>query len=155
MSSASTTPMNVPTPEGSPRSDDLDLDEDQRPQWLVVTSGAETFAIPVEQVREVVRPMGLHPVPGAPAIQAGIVNVRGAIVTVLDLSALRSRERAVTAGSIVILEHGARPIGLAVDTVQDVRMATPAQSDRPADATILDAVALCARHLHSDGERSR
>jgi hypothetical protein len=42
-----------------------------------------------------------------------------------------------------------------VDTVQDVRVATPDQPDVPSDATVLDAVALCARHLHSAEERTR
>ena len=93
--------------------------------------------------------------PGSPLIQAGIVNVRGAIVTVLDLQALRTRERAVTPGSIVLLQHGARPIGLVVDTVYDVRGAAPDNPEAPADVTVLDAVALCARHLHSAEERAR
>lgn len=155
MSSAFTAPTNTPAPEGLPPSDGLDVDDDRRPQWLVVTSGGEAFGIPVAQVREVVRPTGLKPVPGAPAIQAGIVNVRGAIVTVLDLGALRTGERAVTPGSIVLLQHGARPIGLAVDSVQDVRVAAPDQPDVPPHATVLDAVALCARHLHSAEERTR
>ncbi len=109
--------------------------------------------MPVGQVREVVRPTGLHPVPGAPPIQAGIVNVRGAIVTVLDLQALRTGARAVTPGSIVLLQHGARAIGLAVDAVLDVRAADP--SALAADVVCLDAVALCARHLHSAEERTR
>lgn len=155
MSSASTAPTNPLEPVGLPSSDLFGSDEDQRPQWLVVTSSGEVFGIPVAQVREVVRPLGLKSVPGAPVIQAGIVNVRGAIVTVLDLQALRTGERAVTPGSIVLLEHGARPIGLAVDTVQDVRMAAPDQPDAPPHATVLDAVALCARHLHSAEERTR
>jgi purine-binding chemotaxis protein CheW len=155
MFSASTVPTNTPAPEGLPTSDFLDSDEDQRPQWLVVTSGGDAFGIPVEQVREVVRPLGLKTVPGAPAIQSGIVNVRGAIVTVLDLRALRTGERAVTPGSIVLLQHGARPIGLAVDSVQDVRTAAPDLPDVPPNASVLDAVALCARHLHSAEERIR
>jgi chemotaxis signal transduction protein len=155
MSSASTIPTSSPAPERPPESDAFDTDEDQGPQWLVVTSGGEAFGIPVEQVREVVRPLGLKAVPGTPAIQAGIINVRGAIVTVLDLRALRTGERAVTPGSIVLLQHGARPIGLTVDTVQDVRVAAPDHPDAPSHATVLDAVALCERHLHSAEERTR
>lgn len=155
MSSAFTVPMSTPAPERLPASDAFDSDEDQRPQWLVVTSGGEAFGIPVEQVREVVRPLGLNSVPGAPAIQAGMVNVRGAIVTVLDLRALRTGERAVTPGSIVLLQHGARSIGLTVDSVQDVRVASADQPAALPNATVLDAVALCTRHLHSAEERIR
>lgn len=155
MSSASTAQMNSPAPEGPQTSELPDPDDDQRSQWLVVTSGGTAFGIPVHQVREVVRPSGLTPVPGAPVIQAGLVNVRGAIVTVLDLHALRTGERAVTPGSIVLVQHGARPVGLAVDRVQDVRGAAAGDPAAPAGATVLDAVALCARHLHSAEERTR
>lgn len=155
MSSASTTPTNPPDPGSPQRNEPEDATEEHQPQWLVITSGGDALGIPVEQVREVVRPGGLASVPGAPVIQAGIVNVRGTIVTVLDLAALRTGVRAVSPGSIVLLEHGARPIGLAVDAVQDVRMARPGQPGAPPDAAVLDAVALCARHLHSDGERTR
>jgi purine-binding chemotaxis protein CheW len=121
-----------------------------RPQCLVVACGGERYGIPIEQVREVVRPEGLVTVPGAPAVQAGIVNVRGAVVTVLDLAAVLGRPRAVTAGSIVLLAHGARPIGIAVDAVHDVRAIEAAADTRP-----LDAVALVGALLHSGEERER
>ncbi|WP_075071461.1 chemotaxis protein CheW [Gemmatimonas phototrophica] len=156
MSSASTIPTNPSeAPAGRLPTELSDDDDDHRPQWLVVASAGVLWGIPVEQVREVVRPAGLRPVPGSPVIQAGIVNVRGAIVTALDLQALRTGERAVTPGSIVLLQHGARPIGLVVDTVHDVRGATPESPDAPAGVTVLDAVALCARYLHSAEERAR
>jgi purine-binding chemotaxis protein CheW len=129
----------------------VDDPEVLRPQWVVVRSGPTYFGIPVEQVREVVRPDGLLAVPGMPLTQAGIVNVRGAIITVLDLHVLRTGVRAVAPGSIVLLEHGARPIGVAVDAVHDVRDA----AGDPAAAHIesLDATALVAGHLHSAKER--
>jgi purine-binding chemotaxis protein CheW len=122
-----------------------------------VASNGERFGIPVEQVREVVRALTIHAVPGAPLIQCGIVNVRGSIVTVLDLAALRTGERAVTPGSVVLLQHGVRPIGLAVDAVYDVRAADPDAEafDSGAPIVSLDAVALCARHLHSAEEGVR
>lgn len=116
-------------------------------RWLVVVSGHDRFAIPVVQVREVVRAQSIRRVPGAPEVQAGILNVRGAIVTVLDLAALRGAPRAVAPGAIVLLQHGARPVGLAVDTVLDVYtddVAAPLGDG----VEPLNAVALCARHLH-------
>lgn len=155
MSSASTTPTNPPVETRLPSNGWDGDDDDQRAQWLVVRSAGAELGIPIEQVREVVRPGGLRPVPGAPHTQAGIVNVRGAIVTVLDLRALRSGERAVTPGSIVLLQHGARPIGLVVDSVRDVYVAEAGRNDLPSHIEPLDAVALCARHLHSAEERTR
>ncbi|HEY0930632.1 MAG TPA: chemotaxis protein CheW [Gemmatimonas sp.] len=125
-------------------------------------SGGDLLGIPIAQVREVVRPTGVRPVPGTPALQAGIVNVRGAIVTVLDLQALRTGVRAVTPGSIVLLSYGSRMLGLAVDAVHDVRVMTDEAEAKDASGSAdlsavmpLDAVALCARHMHSVEERER
>jgi purine-binding chemotaxis protein CheW len=132
--------------------------DDQRPRVLVVTVERESFGIPVGQVREVVRATGVHRVPGSPVVLLGIVNVRGAIVTVLDLQAMLSGERAVTAGSVVLLEYGSRLIGLAVHSVRDVRALDPsgdaAEETGDGPLVTLDAVALCARHLHSADERT-
>lgn len=128
---------------------------------LVVAVDRDAFGIPVEQVREVIRSAALRRVPGSPPVLRGIVNVRGAIVTVLDLHALLSGERAVTAGSVVLLEYGSRLIGLAVHAVHDVRVldASLELQHEPVSAldriVPLDAVALCARHLHSADERER
>lgn len=151
MSSDSTRPNNPPD---TPPAVDPDAgDEELPPQWLVVRSGLGRYGIPIEQVTEVVRPEGLMTVPGTPPIQAGIVNVRGAIVTVLDLQALLTGERAVTPGSIVLIEHGARPVGLTVDAVHDVRVTGDEAS--AGHVELLDAAQLVAGHLHSAEERER
>ncbi|MBL0171889.1 MAG: chemotaxis protein CheW [Gemmatimonadaceae bacterium] len=134
-------------------------DDEQHARVLVVCVGANLYGIPVEQVREVFRGERVTRVPGAPALVRGIVNVRGGVGTVLGLAVLLGAARAVTSSSVVLLEHGSRLIGLAVDAVRDVR----AQDDTPADAgasghavvTPLDAVALCAPHLLSSEEMGR
>jgi purine-binding chemotaxis protein CheW len=43
------------------------------------------FGIPVEQVQEVVRPQPITPVPLAPKVVRGLINLRGQILTALDL----------------------------------------------------------------------
>ena len=103
------------TPSTSDETDDL------RPKVLVVATDRDAFGIPVEQVREVIRMGALHWVPGSPSVLRGITNVRGTIVTVLDLQAILSGERAVTVGSIVLVEYGSRLIGLAGRAVYDCR----------------------------------
>lgn len=140
----------------------LDDDDEQRARVLVVEVDGRAFGIPVEQVREVVRRERITRVPGSTALVRGVVNVRGAVVTVLELSVLLGTERAVTSSSIVLLEHGSRLIGLAVDAVRDVRA-----QENPSDLVLdssdlslshvahLDAVALCAPHLLTAEEMGR
>lgn len=137
-----------------------DEDDDARPRALVVSSGSQQFGIPVAQVREVVRLTRITRIPGAPSVVRGVLNVRGAVVTVLELSVLLGAPRAVTSSSVVLLEHGARLIGLAVDAVHDVRVqdASTTNGDEASpshDVTPLDAVALCAPHLLSAEEMGR
>ena len=127
---------------------------------LVVRVGQHEYGIPVSQVREVFRAERVTRVPGTSALVRGIVNVRGAVVTVLELSELLAAPRAITSTSVVLLEHGSRLIGLAVDAVRDVRVqdATPTEyetSETGAHVVPLDAVALCAPHLLSSEEMGR
>lgn len=127
---------------------------------LVVRVGQHEYGIPVSQVREVFRAERVTRVPGTSALVRGIVNVRGAVVTVLELSELLAAPRAITSTSVVLLEHGSRLIGLAVDAVRDVRVQEELQAEhlqdpeRPSVAP-LDAVALCAPHLVSSEEMGR
>jgi purine-binding chemotaxis protein CheW len=112
---------------------------DERPRVLVVSVVGQLCALPIELVREVIRPKSITPIPGAPAVASGLVNVRGMVVTVLDLAAALRLDgvplaeavterasgeplpRAVVPSSIVLLEHGSRVVGVAVDAVHDVR----------------------------------
>src|ERR1700722_6968228 len=47
--------------------------------------GKGYFGIPVEQVQEVVRPQPITPVPLAPRVVRGLINLRGQILTAIDL----------------------------------------------------------------------
>lgn len=116
-----------------------------------------SYGISVEQTREVVRSLHITRVPGAPVEVLGIVNVRGAVVTVLDLAAILHEARAVTHASIVLIEHGARLVGFAVDAVRDVRAldTSPGGDVDYGGIVSLDATALCARYLISAEEMGR
>lgn len=60
--------------------------------------------------------------PGAPSYVQGLINLRGTIVTVLDLGArLDAARRPVEEGSIILAAYGTRVVGVAVDEVMDVQ----------------------------------
>jgi chemotaxis signal transduction protein len=121
--------------------------DDERPRALLVTVGAQTYAWSVTDVREVLRPQPLTAVPRAPALVRGLMNVRGLVVTVLDLPTLLAGEaphhtgvpaaiqgddadpsrdaatinrRAGLGASVVLLEHRGRAVGVTVDAVLGV-----------------------------------
>ncbi|HEU4641819.1 MAG TPA: chemotaxis protein CheW, partial [Gemmatimonadaceae bacterium] len=58
--------------------------------------------------------------PGAPPYVAGLMNVRGIIVTVLDIGVrLDATAPDRTTGSVMLIEHGTKVVGAAVDEVLD------------------------------------
>lgn len=91
-----------------------------------------------EAVREILPRQPATPVPGAPAEVAGLVNVRGSLVTVVDgRRAVGRTSTDVSGGSILLLERGDRVTGLVVDDVLD--LITVAAEDL-ADRAVLPGV---------------
>jgi purine-binding chemotaxis protein CheW len=95
-------------------------------QYLTFTLGSEVFAMPIECIREIIEFGGLTTVPLMPSFLRGVINLRGAVVPVIDLSVRFSRE-ATGIGRrtcIVILEIEqdgvAQAIGVIVDAVNEV-----------------------------------
>ncbi|HUL16832.1 MAG TPA: chemotaxis protein CheW [Terriglobales bacterium] len=54
-------------------------------QLCTFSVGEGFFGIPVERVQEVVRPQPITPVPLAPKVIRGLINLRGQILTAIDL----------------------------------------------------------------------
>ncbi|MGB9236902.1 MAG: chemotaxis protein CheW [Terriglobales bacterium] len=82
----------------------------------------EFFGIPVQQVQEVVRYQQMTRVPLANEIVSGLINLRGQIVTAIDLRrCLGMEERA--AGQLpmnVVVRTGDGPVSLLVDDIGEV-----------------------------------
>ncbi len=96
-------------------------------QYLVFNSGDELFALGILCVREIIEYGHVTPVPKMPATLRGVVNLRGAVVPVMDLAA-RFGKPASTVGRrtcIVIVEVDTEDepfvIGLIVDAVSAVQ----------------------------------
>lgn len=93
---------------------------------LVVALGSDLYGLPVERVKEIVRPRSLTPVPHAPPTVRGLISLRGEVIQVLDLAAcLGIAVDAPAAESrrarIVVLRGDEGPsVALRVDAVHDV-----------------------------------
>jgi purine-binding chemotaxis protein CheW len=84
--------------------------------------GSELYALDIMCIREIIQPQKLTPVPRAPAFIEGIINLRGAVIPIVDL---RKRfDQPVQQGRknrVVICTLSGKIIGLVVDEVNEVR----------------------------------
>ncbi len=94
---------------------------------LIFQVGNLVCATEAERVREILPRLGTTRIPGAPAIVAGLVNVRGTLVTVVEgWRALQQPEppaaNGAHGGMTVLLEVGAesKVLGFTVDEVVDL-----------------------------------
>lgn len=83
------------------------------------------YGCDIGAVREIVPFRRATRLPGAPAYVRGLVNLRGAIVTVIDLAARLTGGTAADDGSVVLAGYGNKNVGLAVDEVRDVQILPP------------------------------
>lgn len=95
-------------------------------QYLTFTLAGETFAIGILAIKEIIEYRGVTEVPMMPSAVRGVINLRGAVVPVLDLLA-RFGKASSEIGKrtcIVIVEmaiHDERQvIGVMVDAVNEV-----------------------------------
>ncbi|MGL5291986.1 MAG: chemotaxis protein CheW [Vibrionaceae bacterium] len=91
-------------------------------QWVTFMLGSETYGINVMQVREVLRHTEIAPVPGAPNHVLGIINLRGNVVTVLDMRTLfgLSPCEVTNETRVIVIESSTQVVGLMVDCVAEV-----------------------------------
>lgn len=80
------------------------------------------YALDVSQVREIVRHQEITPLPMAPSMIEGVVDLRGAVIPVIDLSKVLTGEAAPITDSsrIVVLDCDGMVLGLCVEAATDV-----------------------------------
>jgi purine-binding chemotaxis protein CheW len=93
---------------------------------LLFRVGPRVYGCDIDCVREIIPWRRSTRLPGAPAHVQGLLNLRGTIVTVLDLAARLEPDTAPVdeaheGRSIVLVDHGTRVVGAAVDEVMDVQ----------------------------------
>ena len=98
----------------------------QAQQYLTFMLGSEVFAIGILAIKEIIEYDSLTVVPMMPACIRGVINLRGAVVPVMDLSARFGRAAtAVTKRTCIVIVEietaGERhDVGVIVDAVNEV-----------------------------------
>jgi purine-binding chemotaxis protein CheW len=112
------------------------------------------FGIDVLQVQEVLRYQRMTPVPLAPAVIEGLINLRGQIVTAMDMRqrlGLPPRADGETAMNVVVrTEEGV--VSLLVDEIGDVVEAESSSFERPPE-NLDPAIRNLVRGIHKLKDR--
>lgn len=108
-------------------------------QYLTFRLGSELYAIGIANIKEIIEFGSVTPVPMMPEFIRGVINVRGAVVPVIDLLARFGKgvSQATKRTCIVIIELDCegetQSVGVMVDAVNEV-LEIPAADIEPAPA---------------------
>lgn len=106
-------------------------------EYVTVMIGGQMFGLPIERVQDVFTPGTMTRVPLAPPEVAGVLNLRGRIVTAIDMRRrLDMPSRDTDAETMAVgIEIGDESYGLVVDSVGEV-MRLPDRLREPVPANI-------------------
>jgi purine-binding chemotaxis protein CheW len=138
---------DVPAAAGAPEG------EAAAPERMVLfVVGEHRFAVPIARIREIIPARPYTPLPGSGAHVCGLINLRGRIVTVVDLGARLNLPPAsrIPEHSIVIVEHRGKLAGLAVEEVARIVQVDPASLADSAE--VLRALRIDRAYLRGVGE---
>jgi purine-binding chemotaxis protein CheW len=99
---------------------------EEQNQYLTFLLGGEMFAIGILNIKEIIEYGSLTEVPMMPEFIRGVINLRGAVVPVVDLSARFGRKRTeVTRRTCIVIievdtEGDKHDVGVVVDSVSEV-----------------------------------
>ena len=110
--------------------------------------GRETYGVPITSLHEIVRVPEITAVPDAPEFMEGVINLRGKIVSVIDLRK-RLGEKKVTQSRrnrILVVEHNGKLAGLIVDSASEV-LKIPASDVEASPAALQEGGLNCVTGL--------
>ena len=106
-------------------------------QYLTFLLGGDMFAIGILHIKEIIEYGSLTEVPMMPAFIRGVINLRGAVVPVVDLAARFGRKPAeITRRTCIVIievetDEEKHDIGVVVDAVSEVLEIPDAEIEPP------------------------
>lgn len=110
-------------------------------QLVVFELGGEEFGVEIMNVQEIIRMPEMTQIPQSPDFVEGVINLRGRIIVVVNLSKrfnLQSRV-ADENSRIIVVEIGKTVVGMIVDSVNEV-LRIPKSSVEPAPELVMSKV---------------
>lgn len=102
-------------------------------ELLTFQVGGQEYAIDIMSVREIRGWTKATPLPHAPSFVRGVINLRGTVLTIVDLAdrlgmgSTKTNERNV----IIVVHTGKETVGLLVDAVSDILAVNKSELQAP------------------------
>lgn len=102
-------------------------------QLVVFELAGESYGVPIQRVREIIRVPAITKVPRTPEFIEGVINLRGGVIPVIDLSKRfgLQGERKTDDRRIIVVEMRDWTLGMIVDGVSEVLRVDPAMVEPP------------------------
>ena len=112
------------------------------PEWVVFSCEDRLFGVPLAIMREVVPPQPLTRLPGCGPEVAGLMGLRGRVITVFDMGVILGVRSALQYPDyrLLVLDHGNRITAIAVDAVGAIARGDAAVLQPPDPANLPAAV---------------
>jgi purine-binding chemotaxis protein CheW len=120
-------------------------DVETRPVVLFRVAGG-MYGIDLTAIREIIPLRRATRLPGAPEHVRGLVNVRGTIVTVVDLGLRLGGAPVGADSSVMLVELGGKVAGAAVDEVLEVQRFLPEEIDPPGPEHAVEGIVTGVGH---------
>lgn len=124
-------------------------------QYCTFRLDGHLFGVPVEHVQEVLRPMEVTPVPLSAGEVTGLINLRGQIVTTLELRSrlvIAERDPDDSAVCVVVRTADGTPVSLVVDAIGDVLTSDAALQEPPPETLPISVRSLVTHVCKLPGE---
>jgi purine-binding chemotaxis protein CheW len=89
-------------------------------QIVIFTLGKEKFALETQLISGIEKVLNITRVPNTQNYIRGLANLRGNIITIIDLKKYLNMENVMSEENVIILQSGDESVGLMVDSVHEV-----------------------------------
>ncbi len=110
--------------------------------------GRETYGVPITSLHEIVRVPEITAVPDAPDYMEGVINLRGKIVSVIDLRKRLGEKKIgfTRRNRILVVENNGKLAGLIVDSAAEV-LKIPAEDVEASPTSLQEGRSNCVTGL--------
>lgn len=132
--------------------DDLQARTVDGEKFVVFYLDEELFAVCARDIAEVIRPLTFTPLPDSPPWLHGIGNLRGEIVTVINLSRIFRKKGtpATSKNKMIVLKaiETDSPVAFPIDRLYDIVILTPGEIEPAPDFRIIGKAPHSESHIN-------